>query len=117
MTGYRSGVPDNWFVDPVNLGVPGVRRPFAAVKSQIVNPQGRIEPSPASRPACRPRGPGVRRAHETRAPVLATAGGVEVRTADAVVSLVPGAAVYVGREDRIEVSGAGAVFVAQPGRA
>ncbi|GAA1926287.1 hypothetical protein GCM10009775_18110 [Microbacterium aoyamense] len=29
MTGsqYRSGVPDNWFVDPVNLGVPGVRRP------------------------------------------------------------------------------------------
>jgi len=24
---YRSGVPDNWFVDPVNLGVPGVRRP------------------------------------------------------------------------------------------
>lgn len=28
MTGsqYRSGVPDNWFVDPVNLGVPGVRR-------------------------------------------------------------------------------------------
>ncbi|WIM26110.1 WhiB family transcriptional regulator [Microbacterium sp. zg-Y625] len=29
MTGsqYRSGVPDNWFVDPVQLGVPGVRRP------------------------------------------------------------------------------------------
>jgi WhiB family redox-sensing transcriptional regulator len=28
MTGaqYRSGVPDNWFVDPVFLGVPGVRR-------------------------------------------------------------------------------------------
>lgn len=27
MTGsqYRSGVPENWFVDPVNLGVPGVR--------------------------------------------------------------------------------------------
>ncbi|WP_203137801.1 MULTISPECIES: WhiB family transcriptional regulator [unclassified Microbacterium] len=24
---YRSGVPDNWFVDPVNLGVPGVRTP------------------------------------------------------------------------------------------
>ncbi|WOF24191.1 WhiB family transcriptional regulator [Microbacterium betulae] len=22
---YRSGVPDNWFVDPVDLGVPGVR--------------------------------------------------------------------------------------------
>lgn len=49
--------------------------------------------------------------------VLATAGEVEVRTADAVVSLVPGAAVYVGREDRVEVSGTGAVFVAQPGRA
>ena len=29
MTGYRSGVPENWFVDPVNLGVPGVRRPAA----------------------------------------------------------------------------------------
>lgn len=27
MTGYRSGVPDSWFVDPVFLGVPGVRRP------------------------------------------------------------------------------------------
>ncbi len=26
MTGYRSDVPENWFVDPVNLGVPGVRR-------------------------------------------------------------------------------------------
>ena len=24
---YRSGVPEDWFVDPVNLGVPGVRRP------------------------------------------------------------------------------------------
>jgi len=23
----RSGVPDNWFVDPVTLGVPGVRQP------------------------------------------------------------------------------------------
>ncbi|MDQ1608941.1 MAG: WhiB family transcriptional regulator, redox-sensing transcriptional regulator [Microbacteriaceae bacterium] len=22
---YRSGVPDDWFVDPVRLGVPGVR--------------------------------------------------------------------------------------------
>ena len=32
MTGsqYRSGVPENWFVDPVNLGVPGVRRPLVA---------------------------------------------------------------------------------------
>jgi WhiB family redox-sensing transcriptional regulator len=27
VSNYRSGVPDNWFVDPVNLGVPGVRRP------------------------------------------------------------------------------------------
>lgn len=27
MTGYRSAVPDDWFVDPVDLGVPGVRRP------------------------------------------------------------------------------------------
>ncbi len=27
MAAYRSGVPENWFVDPVNLGVPGVRRP------------------------------------------------------------------------------------------
>lgn len=26
MTGYRSDVPDNWFVDPVSLGVPGVRK-------------------------------------------------------------------------------------------
>jgi WhiB family redox-sensing transcriptional regulator len=31
MTGYRSDVPENWFVDPVNLGVPGVRRPDADV--------------------------------------------------------------------------------------
>ena len=30
MVGYRSGVPDNWFVDPVDLGVPGVRRPLEA---------------------------------------------------------------------------------------
>ena len=31
MTGsqHRSSVPDNWFVDPVNLGVPGVRRQVA----------------------------------------------------------------------------------------
>jgi WhiB family transcriptional regulator, redox-sensing transcriptional regulator len=26
---YRSAVPDDWFVDPVRLGVPGVRRPEA----------------------------------------------------------------------------------------
>lgn len=25
-TGYRSGIPEDWFVDPVRLGVPGVRR-------------------------------------------------------------------------------------------
>jgi len=24
--GYRAGVPDDWFVDPVRLGVPGVRQ-------------------------------------------------------------------------------------------
>jgi WhiB family transcriptional regulator, redox-sensing transcriptional regulator len=29
MSEYRSGVPDDWFVDPVNLGVPGVRKPVA----------------------------------------------------------------------------------------
>jgi WhiB family redox-sensing transcriptional regulator len=23
---YRNSVPDNWFVDPVNLGIPGLRR-------------------------------------------------------------------------------------------
>jgi WhiB family transcriptional regulator, redox-sensing transcriptional regulator len=28
---YRSGVPENWFVDPVNLGVPGVRREIDVV--------------------------------------------------------------------------------------
>ncbi|MCP2637502.1 WhiB family transcriptional regulator [Microbacterium sp. HD4P20] len=26
VTQFRSGVPDDWFVDPVQLGVPGVRR-------------------------------------------------------------------------------------------
>lgn len=25
--GYRADVPDDWFVDPINLGVPGVRQP------------------------------------------------------------------------------------------
>ena len=25
-TGHRTGVPDDWFVDPVRLGVPGVRQ-------------------------------------------------------------------------------------------
>ena len=24
--GYRRGVPDDWFIDPVTLGVPGVRK-------------------------------------------------------------------------------------------
>jgi WhiB family redox-sensing transcriptional regulator len=27
MSEYRPGVPDDWFVDPVQLGVPGVRKP------------------------------------------------------------------------------------------
>lgn len=27
ITDHGHGVPDNWFVDPVKLGVPGVRRP------------------------------------------------------------------------------------------
>jgi len=31
---YRSGVPGNWFVDPVNLGVPGVRRPAPAEEEE-----------------------------------------------------------------------------------
>ena len=31
MAEYRSGAPENWFVDPVNLGVPGVRRPAEPV--------------------------------------------------------------------------------------
>ncbi len=26
MSEYRAGVPDDWFVDPVQLGVPGVRK-------------------------------------------------------------------------------------------
>ena len=29
ITDHGHGVPDNWFVDPVKLGVPGVRRPVA----------------------------------------------------------------------------------------
>lgn len=28
MAEYRANVPQDWFVDPVRLGVPGVRRPF-----------------------------------------------------------------------------------------
>ena len=27
MSEYRNTVPENWFVDPVRLGVPGVRKP------------------------------------------------------------------------------------------
>ncbi|MEF2977776.1 WhiB family transcriptional regulator [Subtercola sp. YIM 133946] len=27
MSGLRAGAPDDWFVDPINLGVPGVRQP------------------------------------------------------------------------------------------
>jgi len=23
---YRAGVPDDWYIDPINLGIPGVRR-------------------------------------------------------------------------------------------
>ncbi len=26
LSGHRSGVPENWFIDPVRLGVPGVRK-------------------------------------------------------------------------------------------
>ena len=29
---YQSGVPGDWFVDPVQLGVPGVRRNVGAVE-------------------------------------------------------------------------------------
>ncbi len=28
LSDYRSGVPEDWFIDPVRLGVPGVRRDF-----------------------------------------------------------------------------------------
>lgn len=27
LSDHRSGVPENWFVDPILLGVPGVRQP------------------------------------------------------------------------------------------
>jgi len=39
MTGaqYRSGVPENWFVDPVNLGVPGVRREVDEVEDTALS--------------------------------------------------------------------------------
>ena len=29
LSDHRSGVPENWFVDPILLGVPGVRRPLS----------------------------------------------------------------------------------------
>jgi WhiB family redox-sensing transcriptional regulator len=32
---YRSGVPEDWFVDPVDLGVPGVRRLDAVRKPHL----------------------------------------------------------------------------------
>jgi WhiB family redox-sensing transcriptional regulator len=32
---YRSSVPDDWFVDPVQLGVPGVRR---GIETEDENP-------------------------------------------------------------------------------
>jgi len=34
---YRSGVPDNWFVDPVDLGVPGVRREAESVEDTALS--------------------------------------------------------------------------------
>lgn len=37
MAGYRSGVPDDWFVDPVNLGVPGVRRPVEGERDAMLS--------------------------------------------------------------------------------
>ena len=32
---YRSGAPEDWFVDPVDLGVPGVRRLDAVRKPHL----------------------------------------------------------------------------------
>lgn len=29
-TDFQAGVPGDWFVDPINLGVPGVRKPAVA---------------------------------------------------------------------------------------
>ncbi|MBA8816641.1 WhiB family redox-sensing transcriptional regulator [Microbacterium halimionae] len=34
---YRSGVPEDWFVDPVNLGVPGVRRTVEAEEESLLS--------------------------------------------------------------------------------
>ena len=33
--GYRAGVPDNWFIDPVTLGVPGVRTSVVDDENQL----------------------------------------------------------------------------------
>ena len=35
---YRSGVPEDWFVDPVRLGVPGVRKEPSTVEGADDNP-------------------------------------------------------------------------------
>ena len=32
---HRGGVPDNWFVDPILLGVPGVRQPSSEEDSAL----------------------------------------------------------------------------------
>ncbi|WP_168916285.1 WhiB family transcriptional regulator [Microcella flavibacter] len=36
MSEYRNDVPENWFVDPVRLGVPGVRRVREAVEEDAL---------------------------------------------------------------------------------
>ena len=36
MSEYRNNVPDNWFVDPVRLGVPGIRRVRAVVEEHVL---------------------------------------------------------------------------------
>ena len=68
---------------------------------------GAIDPTKVTKPLA---------GHFAKAGVTPRRHLTEVRTADATASLVPGAAVYVGREERVDISGAGAVFVAQPGR-
>ena len=37
---YRANVPDDWFVDPVRLGVPGVRKDPAIADGADDNPLG-----------------------------------------------------------------------------
>ncbi|MFG6445059.1 WhiB family transcriptional regulator [Microbacterium sp. P06] len=34
---YRSGAPENWFVDPVQLGVPGVRRESEVAEENLLS--------------------------------------------------------------------------------